>query len=76
MQKIALIQSTFDDIIRPGLKRDGGDAQLVDVDGDKVYVRLAGRCAGCPSAVQTLKHWVEGKLREKVSQSITVFEVK
>lgn len=76
LQKIALIQSTFDDIIRPGLKRDGGDVQLVDVDGDKVYVRLAGRCAGCPSAVQTLKHWVEGKLREKVSQSITVFEVK
>lgn len=76
LQKIALIQSTFDDIIRPGLKMDGGDAQLIDVDGDKVYVRLAGKCAACPSALQTLKHWVEGKLREKVSQSITVIEVK
>lgn len=76
LQKIALIQSTFDDIIRPGLKMDGGDAQLIDVDGEKVYVRLAGKCAGCPSALQTLKHWVEGKLREKVSQSITVIEVK
>jgi NifU-like protein len=76
LQKISLIQSTFDEIIRPGLKMDGGDAQLIDVDGDQVYVRLAGKCAGCPSAVQTLKHWVEGKLREKVSQAITVIEVK
>lgn len=76
LQKIVLIQNTFADLIRPGLKQDGGDAQLVDVNGDLVYVRLIGKCAGCPSAQQTLKHWVEGKLREKVSSAITVIEVK
>ncbi len=76
LQRIALIQETFDNIIRPGLKADGGDAELVDVNGDQVTVRLAGRCAACPSAIQTLKHWVEAKLREKVSGAITVVEAK
>ncbi|NLE54103.1 MAG: Fe-S cluster assembly protein NifU, partial [Lentisphaerae bacterium] len=76
LQKIALIQSTFDDIIRPGLKADGGDAQLIDIDGNNVMVKLAGRCASCPSAIQTLKHWVEAKLREKVSGALNVVEVK
>lgn len=76
LQKIALIKSTFDNIIVPGLKADGGSAELVDVDGDKVYVKLTGKCAVCPSAVQTLKHWVEATLREKVQGSLTVFEAK
>lgn len=76
LQKIKLIQTVFDEIIRPGLHGDGGDAELVDIDGDQVYVRLQGRCVACPSAVQTLKHWVEAKLREKVSQAISVLPVK
>jgi NifU-like protein len=76
LQKIALIQSTFETIIRPGLKADGGDAELIDIDGNNVMVKLAGRCASCPSAIQTLKHWVEAKLREKASAAINVIEVK
>jgi len=66
----------FETIIRPGLQADGGDAELVDIDGQKVLVRLTGRCAACPSAGQTLKLWVEAKLHEKVSPSLLVEEVK
>ena len=76
LQKIALIQSTIDTEIRPGLKGDGGDVELVDIDGNDVSVRLQGKCAGCASALQTLKHFVEAKLREKVSPGINVIEVK
>lgn len=76
LQKIALIQNVMDTIIRPGLKADGGDVELIDIDGDAVSVRLTGKCAGCSSALQTLKHWVEAKLREKVSAAINVIEVK
>ena len=76
LQKIKLIQQTIDDIIRPGLKADGGDIELVDVDGNNVTVKLAGKCAFCHAASQTLQHWVEGKLREKVSPSICVVEAK
>ena len=60
----------------PGLMNDGGDAELVDIEGDTVLVRLQGRCASCPSATQTLKHWVEAKLHERVSTALLVKEVK
>lgn len=76
LQKIALIQSVMDTVIRPGLKADGGDVELIDINGNDVSVRLKGKCAGCSSALQTLKHWVEAKLREKVSAGINVIEVK
>ena len=75
-QKMRLIESTFNTIIRPGLQADGGDAELVDVDGDMVKIRLTGKCAGCSIAHKTLEHWVEANLREKVSPAITVQEVK
>ena len=76
LQRISLIQKTFDTQIRPTLQADGGDAELIDIDGDRVQVRLTGRCARCASAHQTLKQWIEAKLRETVSASLSVDEVK
>lgn len=40
--------------LRPGIQRDGGDLQLVDIVGDRVYVRLTGACTTCAMAGQTL----------------------
>lgn len=74
LQRIALIQETFASVIRPPLQGDGGDAELLDIDGDKVIVRLVGRCAHCPSSHQTLKNWIEAKLREKVGPALNVEE--
>lgn len=74
IQKILLIQETIDSQIRPGLKADGGDLELIDIDGDRVIVRLQGSCAGCPGAHVTLKRWVEAKLREIVSPDLRVEE--
>ena len=75
LQKIAKIQAVVDDELRPGLQADGGDLELVDIDGDHVYVKLKGACAGCPGAKTTLKRWVEARLREEVSPTLTVEEV-
>ena len=75
-QKMRMIQTTFDAVIRPGLQDDGGDAELVDVDGDKVTIRLLGHCATCALADKTIEHWIEAKLREQVSAAITVNAVK
>ena len=49
--------------IRPALNADGGDIELVDLEGDLVRVRLTGECSGCPSAEMTLRVGVEGALR-------------
>lgn len=76
LQRIALIQETIDREIRPMLKADGGDIELLDVDRNKVYVKFLGTCLGCPSTGVTLKALVESKLKEFVAEDIIVEEVK
>ncbi len=53
--------------IRPYLKADGGDAELVEVMEDGVVrIRLVGACGHCPMSTMTLKMGIEKKLREKI----------
>jgi len=75
LQKIKLIEETVEGIIKPALRRDGGDLELIDIEGNKVLVGLRGTCSSCPASGFTLKHYVEGKLREYVSPEIEVEEV-
>ena len=74
LERIALIQDTIEREIRPVLKADRGDIELIDVDRNRVYVKFLGTCLGCPSAGVTLKSLVESKLREFVSEDIIVEE--
>jgi NifU-like protein len=74
LQKIKLIEETMDREVRPSLKQDGGDIDLVDVEGDKVLVGFRGTCTSCPSSEFTLKGFVQEKLREFVSPEIVVEE--
>jgi len=76
IQKIAKIQDVMDKEIRPALQKDGGDLELVDVDGNRVLVALRGTCTSCPSAPFTLKLGIEDKLRELVHPDLTVEEVR
>lgn len=52
--------------IRPMLQRDGGNVELVDVEGSVVKVRLTGACHGCPMSQMTLKAGVERIIRQEV----------
>ncbi len=74
IQKIKLIEETLDREIKPSLKQDGGDIELVDVDGNTVLVRLCGACATCQISQVTLKDYVEKKLRELVTPELVVEE--
>ena len=60
------------DEIRPMLQRDGGDVELVDVDGGVVKVRLQGACAGCPMSQMTLRNGIERILKEKIPEVTAV----
>jgi len=71
LQKIALIQEIIETEIRPGLQGDGGDIELIDVDGNKVIIALRGMCTGCLMADVTIKG-IQDKLREIVGEEITV----
>jgi Fe-S cluster biogenesis protein NfuA len=56
------------DKIRPALRADGGDIELVDVVDGVVKVRLTGACGGCPMSQMTLKMGVEKVLKQQVPE--------
>jgi Fe-S cluster biogenesis protein NfuA len=58
--------------VRPFMQADGGDIELVDVNGNSAAVRLTGMCAGCPSAHLTLYLGVETALREEIPEFETL----
>ena len=76
IQKIQLIQETINEQIRPALQADGGDVELLDVDGNTVLVAFRGMCARCKMAEFTMRDVVQARLREFVSDELTVEEVK
>ena len=64
------------DKIRPMLKADGGDVELIDVSADGVVqVRLQGACSGCPMSQMTLKNGIERVIKQEVPQVKTVESV-
>jgi NifU-like protein len=72
LQKIDRIRDIIQSDIRPILAKDGGDCELVDVDGNEVTIRFKGHCNGCAFSNMTLLSVVEKKLREKISGSLVV----
>jgi NifU-like protein len=76
LQKIKKIEEVLEREIKPALKKDGGDIELVDVDGDFVMVSLRGACTSCAKSQTTLKEYVEKKLRELVLDTLIVEEAK
>jgi NifU-like protein len=71
LQKIALIQEVIEKEIRPRLQSDGGDLELIDIEGNKVIIGLRAMCVGCPMGDITVRG-IEDKLKELVSEDITV----
>ena len=70
MVEIALEQ------VRPALKADGGDVELVEVTDDGVVkVRLTGACGGCPMSQMTLKDGIERYLKSEVAEVKEVVSV-
>lgn len=76
IQKIKLIEEVLEREVRPTLRKDGGDIELIDVDGDFVIVSLRGACGSCKKSQTTLKEYVEKKLREQVLDTLIVEEGK
>ena len=71
MDKEAKIKEAIE-AIRPSLQNDGGDIDFVKLEGNTVYVRLRGACAGCMMAAMTLKGGVERMLQYNVDQNLEV----
>ncbi len=63
------------DDLRGMLQADGGDLELIDIEGKTVHLRLRGACGCCPHAMMTLKSGIERVLREEIDPEITVERV-
>lgn len=72
LQRIKLIEQTLEEQVRPVLRKDGGDVELVDVDGDTVRIAFRGMCAGCRSAAITRDNLIANALHEFVDPAIEV----
>lgn len=72
LQKIDKIRETIQNDIRPILFQDGGDCELIEVDGNDVYVKLTGHCSGCAFSSMTLVSVIQKKLQEKVLDQLSV----
>jgi len=55
-------------MIRPNLRRDGGDVELVEVNDGTVKLKLTGACAGCPMSTLTLKMGIERILKQEIPE--------
>ena len=62
--------------LRVNLQNDGGDLELVKIEGNTVFLKLKGACGACPYAMMTLKGGIERILKEQISQDISVERVE
>jgi Fe-S cluster biogenesis protein NfuA len=63
------------DEMRPYLIADGGNVELVELDGPVVKLRLQGACGSCPSSTMTLRMGIERRLRESIPEIVEVEQV-
>jgi Thioredoxin-like proteins and domains len=68
------VESVLDEL-RPYLMSDGGNVELVEVDGPIVRLRLQGACGSCPSSTMTLRMGIERRLREMIPDIAEVEQV-
>jgi Fe-S cluster biogenesis protein NfuA len=68
------VEKVLDDL-RPYLMSDGGNVELVEIDGPVVKLRLQGACGSCPSSAMTLRMGIERRLREMIPEIAEVEQV-
>ena len=74
IQRMQKVMQVLEQVIKPRLNQDGGDIELVDINGKVVSIALKGMCASCPSSRVTVDGFVQQTLREQVESDIIVKE--
>ena len=62
------VQTVLESQINPAIASHGGQASLVGVEGQDIYLRLGGGCQGCGMAQVTLTQGIEKALRDAVPE--------
>ncbi len=72
-QRLQLVREVIEEV-RPNLRRDGGDCELVSIDGNKINVKLTGACVFCKLASATLEG-IQARMIEKLGEFVRVIPV-
>ncbi len=73
-KKVLAAEKVLEERVRPALRLDGGDIELVEVDGPTIRVRFLGHCAGCMAAHLTQNGLVQKTLREALGDETLAVE--
>jgi Fe-S cluster biogenesis protein NfuA len=72
-ERVRIIKAVIEDV-RPNLQRDGGDCELLGIEGNKVMVRLTGACVFCKLASMTLEG-IQSKVVERLGELVRIVPV-
>ena len=72
---IHLMEKMFDEHIRPSLASHGGNVTIVDIDNDKLFLKLSGGCQGCSSSGATLKDGIERMVKRHFPDIAEVVDI-
>ncbi|OGS35666.1 MAG: iron-sulfur cluster assembly scaffold protein NifU [Elusimicrobia bacterium RIFOXYB2_FULL_49_7] len=70
--KLKSVESALDQFVRPSLAADGGGVDVMDIQGNTIFISYSGHCAGCAGALQGTLSFIRSTLKEKVDPSIQV----
>jgi Fe-S cluster biogenesis protein NfuA len=71
--RVALIKAAIDEI-RPGLQKDNGDCEFVEIEGNQVRVKLTGACVMCSLKAATLDG-IQAKIVEKTGELLRLVPI-
>lgn len=72
---IRKIEILFDEQVRPSLAAHGGNVEIIDLDNDKLFVRLTGGCQGCSSSNATIKDGIQTLVKKNFPTIIELVDV-
>ena len=69
------LEVLFDEQVRPALAAHGGNVEIIDLDNDKLFVRLSGGCQGCSSSKATLKDGIQTLVKQNFPEISEVIDL-
>jgi len=62
---IRQVEAILDEQVRPALAAHGGNIEVVDIDNNKLFIKLQGGCQGCSSSSATVKDGIQRLIKQK-----------
>ena len=71
------VEVVLDTEVRPFMKQHEGDLEIADISDGILYVRLKGKCSGCPSSQMTVESLVKEEVMKQVEEikDVQIYEV-